>query len=117
MLRGKSFYEVEGNIYCDDDYTVTHSDALSGFTVHTSLLAAAGIFTQKINTWEFCVTCSLYVVMFSIIWIIKTNTHTRTHLMALCVVIPGLVGTRKVKPIWILLKQETVSGSGICWAI
>ena len=26
-------------------------------------------------------------------------------------------GTRKVKPIWIFLKQETVSGSGISWAI
>ena len=26
-------------------------------------------------------------------------------------------GTRKVKPIWILLKQETLSGSGINWAI
>ena len=25
------------------------------------------------------------------------------------------LGTRKVKPIWILLKQETVSGSGISW--
>jgi len=25
--------------------------------------------------------------------------------------------TRKVKPIWILLKQETASGSGISWAI
>ena len=25
--------------------------------------------------------------------------------------------TRKVKPIWILLKQETVGGSGISWAI
>ena len=31
--------------------------------------------------------------------------------------LPGLVGTRKVKPIWILQKQETVSGSGISWAI
>ena len=33
---------------------------------------------------------------------------------------PGLrrwAGTRKVKPIWILLKQETVSGSGISWGI
>jgi len=29
---------------------------------------------------------------------------------------PG-AGTRKVKPIWILLKQETVSGSGISWAV
>ena len=26
-------------------------------------------------------------------------------------------GTRKVKPIWILLKQQTASGSGISWAI
>ena len=28
-----------------------------------------------------------------------------------------LAGTRKVKPIWISLKQETVSGSGISWAL
>ena len=26
-------------------------------------------------------------------------------------------GTKKVKPIWILLKQETVSGSDISWAV
>ena len=31
--------------------------------------------------------------------------------------LPGWAGTRKVKPIWILLKQETVSGSGISWTI
>ena len=31
--------------------------------------------------------------------------------------LPRWAGTRKVKPIWILLKQETVSGSGISWAI
>ena len=29
----------------------------------------------------------------------------------------GTAGTRKAKLIWILLKQETVSGSGISWAI
>ena len=46
-----------------------------------------------------------------------THMHTHTRLTALS---PGLhrwAGTRKVKPIWILLKQETVSGSGISWAI
>ena len=43
--------------------------------------------------------------------------HTRTHLTALFPGLPGWAGTRKVKPIWILLKQETVSGSGISWAI
>ena len=46
-----------------------------------------------------------------------THTHTHSRLTAL---FPGLLGsasTRKVKPIWIVLKQETVSGSGISWAI
>ena len=43
------------------------------------------------------------------------NTHT-----CLTTLFPRLsrsAGTRKVKPIWILLKQEIVSGSGISWAI
>ena len=31
--------------------------------------------------------------------------------------LPRWAGTRKVKPIRILLKQETVSGSGISWAV
>ena len=42
-------------------------------------------------------------------------THTR--LTALFPGLPRWAGTRKVKPIWILLKQETMSGSGISWAI
>jgi len=41
--------------------------------------------------------------------------HTR--LTALCPGLPGSAGTRKVKPIWILLEQETVSGSGISWTV
>ena len=44
--------------------------------------------------------------------------HTHTH--PFNGPFPGLprwAGTRKVKPIWILLKQEKVSGSGISWAI
>ena len=43
--------------------------------------------------------------------------HTHARLTALCPGLPGSVGTRKVKPIWISLKQETVSGSSISWAI
>ena len=38
-----------------------------------------------------------------------------TRLTVLCPGLPGWAGTRKVKPIRILLKQETVSGSGISW--
>ena len=37
--------------------------------------------------------------------------------MTLCPGLPGSAGTRKAKAVWILLKQETASGSGISWAI
>ena len=49
---------------------------------------------------------------------LKNSTHTHTHarLTALCPGLPRWASTRKVKPIWILLKQETMSGSGISWA-
>jgi len=36
---------------------------------------------------------------------------------ALCPGLPGWAGTIKVKPVWILLKQETVSGSGISCSV
>ena len=56
---------------------------------------------------------SKFVVKFK-----NMNTHTHTtRLTALFPGIPGSAGTRKVKPIWILLKQVIVSGSGIKWAI
>ena len=54
------------------------------------------------------------LVWLSCIWVLN---YYYTRLMAVC---PGLsrwAGNRKVKPIWILPKQETVSGSGISWAI
>jgi len=47
----------------------------------------------------------------------RPHTHTHTRLTALLSGLPGWAGTRKVKPIWILLKQETVSSSGISRAI
>ena len=47
----------------------------------------------------------------------KKHSPTHTHLMANCPGLPGCAGTRKVKPIWILLEQESVSGSGISWVI
>ena len=55
--------------------------------------------------------CWINLVSASCLW------NTQTHLTALCPGLPRWAGTRKVKPIWILLKQETVSGSGISWAI
>jgi len=40
------------------------------------------------------------------IYIYCTHTRTHTRLAALCPELPGWASTRKVKPIWILLKQE-----------
>ena len=48
----------------------------------------------------------------------STHTHTHTHTFnGPFPGLPGWAGTRKAKPNWILLKQETVSGSGISWAV
>ena len=43
--------------------------------------------------------------------------RTNTRLTSLCPGLPGWASTRKVEPIWILLKQQTDSGSSISWAI
>ena len=64
-----------------------------------------------LNTQLCCLTCTEHK---------KSKTehrHTHTRLTALFPELPRWAGTRKVKPIWILLKQETVSGSGISGAI
>ena len=45
------------------------------------------------------------------------NNYYYTRLTALFPGLPRWASTRKVKPIRMLLKQETVSGSGISWAI
>ena len=46
----------------------------------------------------------------------EVSYYYNTRLTALFLGLPRWASTRKVKPIWILLKQETVSGSGISWA-
>jgi len=53
-----------------------------------------------------------------VILTLPNNTHTHTRLTAFVRDYPGEpVPERLVKPIWILAKQETVSGSGISWNI
>ena len=47
----------------------------------------------------------------------KTTNYYYNNLTASFPRQPGWAGSRKVKPIWMLLEQETVSGSGISWAI
>ena len=69
-------------------------------------------FLSSIATWMFYVLICVYLLFSAFM---RNNAHT--HLTALCLGLPKWAGTRKVKPIWILLKQETVSGSGISRAI
>jgi len=56
--------------------------------------------------------CEWYTVLPSSHLSFLTHTHTPVLWP-----VTGRRSTRKAKPIWISLKQETVSGSGISWAI
>ena len=70
-------------------------------------------FQNRTQQQSLCLWCNSLKAVFSIMYI-----HIiYTHLTALFPGLPGWAGTRKVKPIWILLKQETMSGSGISWAM
>jgi len=72
-----------------------------------------------LNSW-LCTTCVVFVYVYDGVFLFEflfRKTHTHTRFRALFPGLPGLACARKVKPIWILLKQETVSGSGISWAI
>ena len=76
---------------------------------------------QNPPVFNWHITCLLAVkrlllLLLLLLVIVKMTTHTHPFNGPF----PGLprwAGTRKVKPVWILLKQETVSGSGISWAI
>ena len=73
----------------------------------------------RADVWSLGLSLVCRLLQFSTVLclFISCCTHTHTHLTALCPGLPSWAGTRKVKPIWILLKQETVSRSGISWAI
>ena len=58
-----------------------------------------------------------YYIVGELLTVATHFTHTHIRLTALFPGLPGWASTRKVKPIWILLEQETVSSSRISWAI
>ena len=72
----------------------------------------------SVTSW-YCIETTGQVELVFVSWRLSSThpTHTHVRLTALFPGLPRWAGTRKVKPIWILLKQETVSGSGISWAI
>jgi len=72
---------------------------------------------KKMSTWSLTYKHSDFTVANIFQSYVHKHTHTHSHLTALFPGLPRWAGARKVKPIWILLKQEIVSGSGFSWAI
>jgi len=85
-----------------------------GLPVNFSELLHAGPVPQR-KTWAAALQYWMEIEGTKLV--VVKHTHTHTRLMALFSGLPRWAGTRKVKRMWILLKQETVTGSGISWAI
>ena len=74
-------------------------------------------YTKPVSSTEYLL-CVDFMMCVYLLTINRPHTHTHTHPFN-----GHFSGTTEVsryqkgKPIWILLKQETVSGSGISWAI
>jgi len=106
------FFIVVGIWSCSQSIVVTNMlDGVKSFLCHVCLwfiyICLSGF---DIFFWHWL--CLLLAPQWQILVIC-----THTHLTAL---FPGLsrwADTRKVEPIWILLKLETMSDSGISWAI
>ena len=90
----------------------------NGCPMHLDYLVYADSATKQHKTYE-CVSHLMHtlhqtVSNFIISWIPAKHTHPFNGPFPR---LPRWASTREVKPIWILLKQQTASGSGISWAI
>ena len=104
-------------------------------TATAALVKAASVAQRElVEQGKVSIVCTRFVwescfLLFSVYSMVSTflvkvdkqflliKKHTHTCLTSLCPGLPRWAGTRNVKPIWILMKQETVSGSGISWAV
>ena len=96
--------------YFDDNYTIGN------------LKKSVSLLLSQIISAQICWNISHHILTLLSPYLRKSSilytcTVAHTRLMALFLWLSGWACTRKEKPIWILLKQETASGSGIRWAI
>ena len=102
--------------------THTHPDYQTSFINFLHLLrfmASSCSSLFSLHAWQSFSTTSIQV-LFGLPFGLEPSTLYSIHTHLFNDPFPGLPrwsGTRKVKPVWILLKQETVSGTGIIWAI
>jgi len=99
-----------GIVICLERGAYKGKGRLNGCTILYIYVIIIYLYSMDVYFWN-CLNHSWVVLILIII-----NTHTHPF-NALCPGLLGGAGTRKVKLIRILLKQETVSGSGISWAI
>ena len=107
------------NLLLSNWLTCTMSNKETWESAHTTMQ------TTRLYEWTFTLRhrllaeakseWSCFTYLLAIIPLYRNHTHTFNS--PFFPWLPGWAGTRKIKPIWILLKQETVSGSGISWAI
>ena len=104
------------------DSTYAQTDAQSENILHpvtSASLSQVGVLSKRLDgsSWSLAQRISSTYELHTHTHTRARNARARARLTALCPGLPRWVGTRKIKPIWILLKQETVSGSGISWDI
>jgi len=109
-------FKVDDGEECDEVPTNVNVSCCDRITCKLQPGAVCRLPTHLfINVICFVLWCdfwTLFLYTFSCLCRFCIYTHTHTRLTALCPGLPRWAGTRKVKPIWILLEQETVSGSG-----
>ena len=92
------------------------------FTQHAALYCSMPQYTatrklQQIDGLPCSICTDAWCIILPDSEVLRIKQHNTRLTFPFPPELPGWAGTRKVKPIWILLKQETVSGSGISWAI
>jgi len=98
------------------DATPVLSLSIAGHGVSNYLFLWPNLFAQGHRATNVAIFCIPLLPLLPILCKRK-HTHTHTRLTAIFLGLRRWAGTGKVKPLWILLKQETVSGNGISWAI
>jgi len=118
LYRGKDA-EPEVEIWWRPDFFDSVTSYLTSNTSECLSCTVKEFYSAKTKSRPKYTTTSSFATAMSIIHHMTgiSLSLSLTRLTALCPGLPGWAGTRKAKPIWILLKQETVSGSGISWAI
>ena len=94
-------------------FTSPTLNSISGLVCLPMCIVVCFLCVMHVCYWWVCFILCLGLAL----WNLALFYATHTRLTALFPRLPRWAGTRKVKPIWILLKQEAVSGSGISWAI